>query len=151
MNFLHKIFLGIALATPSVAFSASYGSGFFITSDGYIATNNHVVGNSKTIVIRTKSGVKHKAEVIRVDVKNDLAVLKISGKNYKPLPIISSSNIKRGEKVFAMGFPRVDIQGLEPKLTEGIISSLSGIKDEPTTFQVSNAIQPGNSGGPLFN
>lgn len=49
-----------------------------------------------------------------------------------------------------MGFPQVDIQGIEPKLTDGIVSSLSGIRDEPTSFQITNPIQPGNSGGPLF-
>lgn len=151
MKFLKNISALALLAASCHCFAASYGTGFLITSDGYIVTNNHVIGDSKNITIRLKGGNEIPATIVRVDKKNDLAILRISGKNYKPLSIISSSSIKRGEKVFAIGFPRIDIQGVEPKLTEGIISSLSGIKDEPTTFQISNPIQPGNSGGPLFN
>lgn len=151
MKFLKHISAIALLCISFQSLSASYGTGFLITNDGYIVTNNHVIGDSKNVTIRLKGGAEKSAEIIRVDKKNDLAILRIAGKNYKPLPIISSSNVKRGEKVFAIGFPRIDIQGVEPKLTEGIVSSLSGIKDEPTTFQISNPIQPGNSGGPLFN
>lgn len=132
-------------------YGSSYGTGFLISADGYIVTNVHVIENAKTISIRLKNGVIKEAQLIRADKNNDLAVLKVSGSNFRYLNVASSSSVRRGEKVYAMGFPRVDIQGIEPKLTEGIVSSLSGIRDEPTTFQISNPIQPGNSGGPLFN
>ncbi len=149
LKYLLPLFCGVFFA--SITYGASYGTGFFITTDGYIVTNSHVIEEARVVTIRTKDGQERVAQIVRIDKRNDLAILKVSGKNFKFLPIASSSGIKRGEKVYAMGFPRVDIQGIEPKLTEGIISSLSGIRDEPTTFQISNAIQPGNSGGPLFN
>lgn len=127
------------------------GSGFLVSSDGYIVTNYHVIEGSNAIKVKVKGQVKLlDAKVVRSDKRNDLAILKIDGAGYKSMSIQPSSSIKRGEKVYALGFPQVDIQGVEPKLTDGMISSLSGIRDEPTNFQITNPIQPGNSGGPLF-
>jgi len=56
-----------------------------------------------------------------------------------------------GDKVFTIGYPSIDIMGFKPKYTEGVISAVTGIKDNPTVFQTTVPIQPGNSGGPLFN
>jgi hypothetical protein len=126
------------------------GTGFLVTPDGYIVTNLHVVGNSKEILVRLKGGKILEAKLARADSNNDLAILKIEGTDYKPFIIKPSSEIKRGEKVYAFGFPQTQFQGIEPKLTDGIISSLSGFRDEPNEFQISNPIQHGNSGGPLF-
>jgi S1-C subfamily serine protease len=139
--FILSLFPLIALAN---------GTGFLVTSDGYIATNYHVIDGAKEIVVRLKSGKELPAKIARIDQKNDLAVLKVEGSGFKPFIVQSSSDVKRGEKVYAFGFPQTRFQGFEPKLTDGIISSLSGIQDEPTRFQISNSIQPGNSGGPLF-
>lgn len=136
---------------PFFAFANSAsGTGFFVSNDGYIVTNNHVINNAKKILVTTSYGASHEAKVIKKDVNNDLVILKISGKNYPFINISSSSEIQRGEKVYTLGFPQISIQGSEPKLTDGVISSLSGLGDEPTTFQITNPIQPGNSGGPLF-
>lgn len=136
----------------SVAVSAELtsGTGFLVSADGFIVTNNHVVGNAEKIKVRTNYGALHDAAVVKRDTNNDLVVLKIEGKNFPYLSVSSSTNIKRGEKVYTLGFPQVNIQGSEPKLTDGVVSSLSGLRDEPTSFQITNAIQPGNSGGPLF-
>ena len=144
------LLLGTLFICASMAYADMSGTGFFVSADGYIATNNHVIDGATSIQVRLKGGKTLAAKIIRVDRKNDLAIIKINGDGYKSLQIQSSSNIKRGEKVYAMGFPQTQFQGIEPKLTDGLISSLSGIADEPTTFQISNPIQPGNSGGPLF-
>lgn len=85
-----------------------------------------------------------------MDTNNDLALLKVKGK-FSALPIINSQSVKKGTHVITIGFPNIDIQGKEPKLSEGIVSALSGIQDEPTVFQISVPIQPGNSGGPMVN
>ncbi len=126
------------------------GTGFIISDDGYIATAFHVINGAKLVQVRTSSGKIVDAAIVKTDPRNDLAILKIEGSGFKPLQIRSSLEVKRGDKVYAMGFPRVRDQGFEPKLTDGLISSLSGIHDEAVMFQISNPIQPGNSGGPLF-
>lgn len=144
---MKKIVL-LALLLSANCFAAT-GTGFMISNDGYLVTSFHVVDKSSKILVKTKDGKSYQAVLIRSDLNNDIAVLKING-NFKPVSIISSSGILRGEKVYTMGFPQTVIQGTEPKLTDGIISSLTGIKDEPSSFQITNPIQPGNSGGPLF-
>jgi hypothetical protein len=146
------ILVGILLILFNVTVRAesSSGTGFFVSRDGYIATNYHVISDAKAIKVKVKSGEIFDASLIRVDKSNDLAILKIRGSGYKPVNLQPSTNIKRGEQVYAIGFPQINIQGVEPKITDGLISSLSGISDEPTSYQISNPIQPGNSGGPLF-
>ena len=124
------------------------GSGFFVTTNGYFVTNYHVIKNSKSITLRIPDGRKFEGRVVRSDAVNDLALIKVDGR-FPALPITSSHLAKRGQSVATVGYPHADIQGVEPKVTEGIISSLSGISDDPRMFQISAAIQAGNSGGPL--
>ncbi len=143
-------FFSFGALSFSVFANSASGTGFFVSTDGYIVTNNHVINNAKKISVITSYGASHEAKIVKRDVNNDLVVLKISGKNYPFINISSSSEVQRGEKVYTLGFPQISIQGSEPKLTDGVISSLSGLGDEPTTFQITNPIQPGNSGGPLF-
>ena len=124
------------------------GSGFFITEDGFLITNFHVVRDAKKVIVKNSAGV-FPATVVQTDKEHDLALLKVSG-NFKPLPI-SSATAHLGERVFTIGFPNIDIQGTEPKYTDGNISSLTGLKDDPNQYQISVPVQPGNSGGPLVN
>ena len=126
------------------------GSGFIITPDGYIATNFHVVEGTSELAVRTTNGKTYRATVAIADTKNDLVVLKIEASGLAYLPVVDSSTVKRGTMVLAGGFPQIFVQGIEPKVTDGMISALTGIRDDPTTFQISNPVQPGNSGGPLF-
>jgi S1-C subfamily serine protease len=128
---------------------AGSGTGFFITKDGYLLTNHHVVEGARDISIMTDKGVL-RAKVVKVDKKNDLAVLKVEGK-FAALPLLSSRKVGLGEKVFTVGFPRPKVQGFSPKFTDGVISSLAGIQDDPRDFQISVPVQPGNSGGPLMD
>ncbi len=125
----------------------SSGTGFFITDDGYILTNFHVVDGFSSFVVKTKKGT-FPAQVVRTDPTNDLALLKVVG-TFVALPIGNSSEARLGDAVFTIGFPNLDVQGVEPKLTRGDISSLAGVKDDPRHFQISVPVQPGNSGGPL--
>jgi S1-C subfamily serine protease len=124
------------------------GTGFFITEDGYLVTNFHVVKDAKKVKVKNASGV-YPAEVVHVDRDNDLALLKVSGK-FNPLPI-SKDEPQLGEAVFTIGFPNIVVQGTEPKYTDGKISSLTGVRDDPKDYQISVPVQPGNSGGPLVD
>jgi uncharacterized protein len=125
------------------------GTGFFVTDDGYLITNFHVVNGATTCMVKTRQG-KFPARVVKSDEKNDLALLKVIG-NFSALPVANSGAARLGDAVFTIGFPNMDVQGIEPKLTRGDINSLAGIKDDPRHFQISVPVQPGNSGGPLVD
>lgn len=139
----------LQVSTCAIA-EISSGTGFFLTADGHIATNYHVVKNGNQIAVRDFEGNTFPAKVLLTDAANDLALLKIESKS-KPIPTVQSSYTRKGDPVFTIGFPNISLQGLASKFTEGTISSLSGIQDQPTQFQISVPIQPGNSGGPLIN
>jgi uncharacterized protein len=126
------------------------GSGFFITDDGVFLTNFHVVDGASRIVVNTKHG-SFPAKVVKLDSANDIAIIKVSGSSFSSLPVIPSRAAKLGDSVFTVGFPNPQMQGTEPKFTDGKISSLSGVQDDARQFQISVAVQPGNSGGPLVN
>lgn len=125
------------------------GSGFFVTEDGWFFTSHHVVENAHKIVIQVKGG-KFPAKLVKRDAANDLAILKVEGR-FRALPVAASGAVQLGESVFTIGFPNVGLQGFEPKLTRGEVSSIAGIQDDPRHFQISVPVQPGNSGGPLVD
>ncbi len=129
--------------------TAVTGTGFFVTDDGYFVTNAHVVDDLSRVRVMTRTGTLP-AWVVHRDTSNDLALLKVTG-SFKSLPVISSSRLREGNKVFTFGHPNPDIQGLDPVHTAGDIIGLAGVGDDPRTLQISAAIQPGNSGGPLVN
>ena len=101
------------------------------------------------------NGDRIDATVSLKDTNNDIAILKLSQSPTSRQNIIvlgDSSSVKTGDRVFTYGFPLVDLLGdAEPRYSEGFINSLSGISNDPRLFQVSIPIQPGNSGGPVFN
>ena len=127
----------------------SSGTGFFITDDGYLITNEHVAGNGAQVRLVTAAGLIS-AKVVKVDAANDLALLKADGK-FAALPVAASRGVKLGGTVATVGFPNVGLQGFEPKLAKGEIASLSGIQDDARFFQISVPVQPGNSGGALVD
>ena len=142
------------LAAPAAwAQRASTGTGFFITADGYFITCFHVVVNSGRITLRNLKGETFEARAIAVDRTNDLALLKAEvrdGVRFKPLPLGASGEVRRGAAIVTMGFPNISQQGIEPKVTDGIINSFSGANNDARVFQISAPIQTGNSGGPLI-
>jgi serine protease Do len=127
----------------------SSGTGFFISNDGFLLSNQHVVEGAVRVMVKTKTGL-FPATVVRSDAANDLAVLKVNG-TFKSLPVAPSRGVKLGATVFTMGFPNIQLQGFEPKLTKGEVSGLAGVQDDPRHFQISAAVQPGNSGGALLD
>ena len=125
------------------------GTGFFITDDGYLISNNHVVKDATKVRLVTSGGTVD-AKVIQVDAANDLALLKADGR-FAPLPILSSKSAHLGCTVATIGFPDIGLQGFAPKLAKGEIAGLSGIQDDSRYFQISVPVQPGNSGGALVD
>jgi TPR repeat protein len=127
----------------------SSGTGFFITEDGYLITNEHVAGNGAQVRLVTSAGLIS-AKVIKVDAANDLAMLKAEGK-FAALPVAASRSMKLGGSLATVGFPNIGLQGFAPKFARGEIGSLSGLEDDARYFQISVPVQPGNSGGPLVD
>jgi TPR repeat protein len=125
------------------------GTGFFITEDGYLITNDHVVKDATKVRLVTSAGTID-ATVVKVDVANDLALLKAAGR-FAPLPVATSRGVKLGGTVATIGFPNIGMQGFSPKLAKGEIASLSGATDDARYFQISVPVQPGNSGGALVD
>jgi S1-C subfamily serine protease len=131
------------------------GTGFLFSYSDYVITSYHVVHGAKSIRVRLINGDRIDATVALKDTNNDIAILKLSQSPTSRQNIIvlgDSSSVKTGDRVFTYGFPLVDLLGdAEPRYSEGFINSLSGISNDPRLFQVSIPIQPGNSGGPVFN
>ena len=149
INLAENYSKGIFDETPKKANATKTGSGFAITANGYIVTNCHVVEDSSKITL-VRDGLEYPATIVAADESNDIAILKISSSTI-PLPLITSRKTKIGNAVYSMGFPNVQLQGLSPKFTSGLISSLTGLRDDPKHFQISVPIQPGNSGGALVD
>ena len=126
------------------------GSGFLVSADGYILTNAHVVDRAREVTVRTTDRHEYRARVVGVDARTDVAVLKIDASSLPSVRIGDPATLKAGEWVIAIGSPF----GFENSVTAGIVSatarSLPG--DAYTPFiQTDVAVNPGNSGGPLFN
>ncbi len=137
--------------------SYGYGTGFFIRSDGYIATNYHVVENKTSIQVTLYSGKSAMAQLIDYSAADDLAVLKIEGRDYPAVTVGDSDALRVGELAVAIGNP----SGTNASwtTTHGIISALdrevtvegTGTVEEMTMIQTDAPVNPGNSGGPLCN
>ncbi len=127
----------------------SSGTGFLISDDGYLISNNHVVEGATQVRLVTSAGLLS-AKVVKVDAANDLALLKAEGR-FAPLAISASRGVKMGNTVATVGFPNIGLQGFAPKLAKGEIASLSGAADDARYFQISVPVQPGNSGGALVD
>lgn len=138
------------LIFSSTAYADAFGTGFFVSSQGHVITNAHVIEGAVKLLVRTKSGIQHEAKILAVDNSNDLALLKIDSQS-KALHIRSTEGLEKGARVFTVGFPNPYLQGIEPKYTDGVISSFSGLRNKPSVMQISVPIQPGNSGGPLVD
>jgi S1-C subfamily serine protease len=138
--------------------SPSSGTGFGISSTGLIVTNSHVINKANKIKVRGVGGDFSKsmsAKIIIEDKNNDLALIQIIDSSFISLGTIpytiknKSSDV--GSSVFVLGYPLKAVMGDEIKLTNGIISSKSGFQGDVTSYQISVPLQPGNSGGPLFD
>jgi serine protease Do len=127
------------------------GSGFVVSADGYILTNAHVVQGASEVTVRMTDRREYSAEVVGIDRRTDVAVLKVDAKNLPVVRIGDASRLKPGEWVIAIGSPF----GFENSVTAGIVSATARSLGNPDTYtpfiQTDVAVNPGNSGGPLFN
>ena len=146
----------------------SSGSGVVISEDGMIATNNHVIEGAKHIEIELENDngimISYNADIIKADETNDLAIIKINDNKFNNLSSLkynfSSKTAKTGSMVYALGFPyaidfkknnKEGFMGKEIKFTDGRISARTGMRGNPVNYQTTVPLQPGNSGGPLFD
>ncbi|WP_367109051.1 Do family serine endopeptidase [uncultured Psychrobacter sp.] len=135
-------------ATPAV--EHAYGTAFFVTNDGYMLTNHHVVAGADNITVTLNDRTELDATLVGSDERSDVAVLKVSGNQFPALPIGDSDTIKVGEPVLAIGSPF----GFDYSASAGIVSAKSRSFSRETSvpfIQTDVALNPGNSGGPLFN
>src|SRR5262245_12263062 len=129
------------------------GSGFVVSSDGYIVTNDHVVDGASSVTAKVGDGKTLPAKVIGTDASTDLALLKVNATGLTPLTLGNSDDVQVGDPADAIGNP----YGLDRTLTTGVISALQRQISSPNGYTIDNvlqtdaAINPGNSGGPLFN
>lgn len=137
----------------------SSGSGFLLSRNGIVVTNYHVVRNAKKIeVIFPSKNLSKEASLKIRDLNNDIAILELQNFNIDelsketiPYAFTDIRSIKIGQEVFTLGFPLGSIMGTNARFSMGRINSLFGLQDDPRLLQISNPLQPGNSGGPLFN
>ena len=150
----------VEISTESVvtgSFAQQYvqqgaGSGVIISQDGYILTNNHVINGANSVKVRLRDGTEYDATIIGSDSDNDIALLKVSATGLSPATFGDSNSLAVGDYVVAIGNPLGELGGT---VTDGIISALASkvtIEDTQMTLLQTNAqVNPGNSGGGLFN
>jgi len=155
MKHLNRLIIFLLLILPTTILAQSSGTGFLVSNNGYIATCYHVIEGATDIKIKGVNNdfnKKYNARVIATDKTNDLAILKIDCKLESSLKYSIKWNVSDvGQEVFTLGYPLKTTMGEEIKLTNGIISSKSGFQGDITTYQITVPVQPGNSGGPLFD
>lgn len=129
--------------------TASYGSGFFI-SGRLIITNAHVAGSATQVAVALGNR-EARANVIYISKDYDLALLEVAENSLESTPLTIAKQFNLGQRVRVFGYPLPMYQGYTLKVTEGIISGLFGLMDDPLQFQITAPIQPGNSGGAILN
>ena len=150
--------------------TGSSGSGFFVSTLGHVITNQHIVNDCGSVTVGDNANKQVPADVLETDRRNDLALLKISsmqmasaetkslirrlGIRIVPLSsngLLRSEDVELGEDVLVAGYPYGDIFSSTIKVTKGIVSAVRGMGDDSGQFQMDAAVQPGNSGGPIYD
>lgn len=126
------------------------GTGFLIDAKGYLITSAHVIKNTKNVRVQNYKGETYKAQIIAVNNDNDLAFIKITDEQYKPLTklpyTIRKKNVDLGEQIYTLGYPRNEIV-----YGEGYTSAVTGYNGDTLSCQIAISANPGNSGGPVLN
>ncbi|MGB0838863.1 MAG: S1C family serine protease [Chitinophagales bacterium] len=155
---IHRYFKLYPKTPEATATTSATGTGVALSADGYVVTNNHVVegGNRFEIeIIRNGIPRSYKAILTAKDPINDLAILKIDDFSFEgipePLYTFRTRVSDVGEQVFTLGYPLTSTMGREIKLTTGVISSQTGYQGDVSNYQITVPVNPGNSGGPLFD
>ena len=128
-----------------------FGTGFLISEQGHILTNNHVVNGCEYMQVRYADGTQEKADILFTDSINDLAVVKVNSKQSAIATFPTSSNYRVGDDVIAYGYGMAGELSKSGVLTTGTINALSGWGDDSRFIQISATVQHGNSGGPLVD
>ena len=128
----------------------STGTAFAVYNHNTLVTAFHVIDGADSITVSCNSGGSGLARVVKVDPSNDLALLEIDFSTAGFLSI-DEVELRVGQKVFTLGYPVPEILGANIKYSDGVVSSLSGLRGAASLLQITTPIQPGNSGGPLLN
>ena len=135
------------LSVVTVVAADAFGSGFLISTDGYLLTNQHVVGKARYVIARFVTGREVHGEVIRTNADRDIALVKLEGDRYRPLPLGNTSALKPGTDVFAIGTPLFEEFG--QTISKGIVSGY-GESEGQRLIRSDVGIHKGSSGGPLL-
>ena len=138
---------------PRAKDTVSTGTGFFVSDDGYLVTNAHVVADCTKVLVKTDDGAVTEAARTATDTTNDLAILKLSFAPGKAPKRVAALRIgtRLGEGVEAFGFPHSDLLSTSGNFTLGNVAALTGLHDDSRYLQVTVPVQAGNSGGPLLD
>ncbi|HYB08919.1 MAG TPA: tetratricopeptide repeat-containing serine protease family protein [Alphaproteobacteria bacterium] len=129
----------------------STGTGFIVNTSGDVLTNNHVIASCDGVQIRAGDGQSRPAAIVVRDERADLALLHASLGNASIVTFREGANIRAGDEVVALGYPLPGMLASQVNVTTGDVSSLAGIGNDPRFLQISAPVQPGNSGGPIFD
>lgn len=149
-----------AAASPSISSEStppttrsSIGTGFVVVDGGYILTCAHVVGSSTSITVRATSGDFHIASVVASDPANDLCLLLAPAITNHPIPTVEAYSVVVGQAVYCLGYPLEGgvVNNVSPVVGNGVVASLRGLEGDTRHIQVTVAMNPGNSGGPIFD
>lgn len=127
------------------------GSGFVVTSDGYIITNRHVVASCRTVTVKPDSSAAVSARIVALHPRDDLAVLQADARFDSTAGFRVGAPIRPGDDIVAVGFPLAGLLADAPSVTTGSVNALAGIHNNPTVLQMSAPVQQGSSGGPVFD
>ena len=148
---LADVIESIQASVVQIVEGESSGSGFIVSEDGLVVTNEHVVDNARTVRVWLTNGRSYEADVLERDSTSDLALVKIGGnQRFEAIPVGDLGRVRVGDEVLALGFPLVDRIGNNLTVTRGIVSS-KRTEAGVDLLQTDAAINPGNSGGPLVN
>ena len=128
----------------------STGSGFVVSSSSQVLTNAHVVNNCTRVSVQTRDG-RINAKHIARDISYDLALIDLPWPTDKIAVFRSGRGVRPGDQVVVMGFPLHGVLSREPNVTIGNVSALAGLGNDRTMLQITAPVQPGNSGGPMFD
>jgi len=137
----------VVVAANEQTGSISQGSGFIVRQDGAVVTNYHVINTASKIKVKVGERVFDVEGLLYADVENDVAILKVDGKNLPTVKLGEFDKVQVGEKVFVISSP----QGFENTLSEGILSGIRKVDEARKVLQITAAISPGSSGAPVFN
>ena len=125
-----------------------YGSGVVVSDSGDIVTNEHVIANCARIRIQPLGAA---VRVVARDARNDLALLRAESPGLPPARLRAGRSVRLGDDIIAIGYPLKGVLSSGAVVTAGIVNAMSGLKDDTSAFQISATVQPGSSGGPIFD